>query len=428
MARKKLPKGAVAWSFYDWGNSAFSTTVEAGFLPIFISSFWGFGYKVEDTTFWWGTTVSTAGLIMAILSPGLGALADRAHYKKRALLIFALLGIIGTTLLAFIPKGYLFSALISYIIAHIGFAGSIVFYNALLPYVSDEDTVDFVSAMGYGLGYLGGGLLFAINVIWVLKPEAWGFADKAQAVQFSFLSVGVWWFIFTLPLLLRVKEPHIEGKISLTQATKEGFQQLITTFKEVKKYRNAFFFLIAYFIYIDRVHTIIVMATKFGKDIGLKTEHLITALLLVQFVGFPFTFLMGWIGQKIGPRPVIFFALIVYSVISIWSYFLKENFISIGGMLIPEFFGIAFLIAMVQGAIQSLSRSFYARLIPEDKSGEFFGFFSMVGKFSAIIGPFYVGSIAKITENPRMGIIALILFFFLGGIILATVKEEKPRS
>jgi len=420
-------KGALSWAMYDWANSAFSTVVQAGFFPIFFKNFWSKGAEVTESTLRLGIAVSTGSLIVAMIAPIIGAIADRGAAKKKFLLAFAALGIFATGGLYFIGEGNWQLAAIFYVIGTVGFLGSFVFYDSLLVSVSDESNVDVVSGRGFALGYLGGGVLFLFNVIMVQKPEMFGLSGAAQAVQISFLATAIWWAVFSIPLFRNVAEPAGGKKIPLRQAATEGFAQLAKTFQEIRKLKVVFTFLAAYWLYIDGVDTIITMAVDYGKSIGVPDDNLIVALLLVQFVGFPFAYLLGHLGQKLGAKKLILFGIAVYLVVTVLGSNLSLTPYNIFGWQISQFYLLAFLIAMVQGCIQAMSRSFYSRLIPQDKAAEFYGFYNMLGKFAAIIGPVMMSGIGRLTGNPRLGIQSIAILFIAGAILLWRVNEAEGR-
>jgi UMF1 family MFS transporter len=420
-------KGALSWAMYDWANSAFSTVVQAGFFPIFFKNFWSTGAEVTESTLRLGIAVSTGSLIVAMIAPIIGAFADRGAAKKRSLFVFAALGILSTGGLYFVKEGNWQLAAIFYVLGTVGFLGSFVFYDSLIISVSDESTVDIVSGRGYALGYLGGGLLFLVNVIMVQKPAVFGLSGAAAAVQISFLATALWWALFSIPLFLNVAEPAGGKKISFRQAAREGFVQLAKTFQEIRKLKVVFTFLAAYWLYIDGVDTIITMAVDYGKSLGVADNDLIVALLMVQFVGFPFAYLLGYLGQKLGAKRLILFGIAVYLVVTVLGANLSLRPYRIFGFEISQFYTLAFLIAMVQGCIQALSRSFYSRLIPKDKAAEFYGFYNMLGKFAAIIGPVLMGGVGHLTGNPRLGIQAIAILFIAGGLLLWRVNEKEGQ-
>ena len=414
--RKALP-----WAFYDWANSAYATTVLAGFFPIFLKDFWTPAGTAETvSSFRLGAANSTAGIIVACLAPILGAIADRGGARKRFLLFFATMGIVMTASLHWVAKGNWPAAVLLYVVATIGFSGANIFYDSLLVTVAEEKKFDMVSALGYSMGYLGGGLLFLFNVIMVSNPTKFGFPDAAEAVRFAFIVCAIWWAVFSVPLFLWVKEPKLETeKVSAAKAIAAGLRQLLETFRHIYGMKTVFLFLLAYWLYIDGVDTIILMAVDYGKSLGFDSGKLIKALLITQFVGFPAALVFGKIGERIGARRGIFIALAVYLGVTVWGYRMKSA---------NEFFGLAITIGLVQGGVQSLSRSLYARLIPKDKAGEFFGFYNMLGKFAAVLGPTLMGLVGVMTGNPRLSIFAVAALFIAGGTLLYFVKEPERMA
>lgn len=410
----------LAWTLYDWGNSAFATTVMAGFFPIFFKQYWSAGVEVSESTFYLGVANSIASLVIVLLAPLLGAIADRASHRKRFLLFFAFLGICMTALLPLVAKGEWPLAVMLYVVAALGFSGSISFYDSLIVFVTEPSRFDHVSALGYAMGYLGGGLLFALNVAMTLKPELFGLADAAEAVKLSFLSVALWWALFTVPLALWVHEPD-SNDIGTLGAVRAGLHQLVDTFHEIRRLRVVFLFLLGYWCYIDGVDTIVRMAVDYGLSIGFSSDSLIVALLITQFVGFPAAIGFGYLGKRLGPKVGIYLAIAVYSAIVLWASRMDSEI---------EFYGLAIGIGLVQGGIQSLSRSLYARLIPTDKSAEFFGFYNMLGKFAAVLGPVMVGWVGVLSGSPRIGILTLLLLFALGAFFLSKVdlSEGERRA
>jgi UMF1 family MFS transporter len=411
-------KRALPWALYDWANSAFATTVMAAFVPIFNKDFWSDGAADTVSTFRLSVASSTAAIIVAVLAPMLGAIADRGGAKKRFLAFFAGLGVLATSGLSLAGHGQWALALTLYVIAWIGFAGANIFYDALIVNVAERDKLDVVSALGFSLGYVGGGLLLAVNVVMVRNPALFGLADAGQAVRVSFLLVGVWWALFSLPLLFKVPEappPNRTG--GAVAAVREGFAQLVATFREIRRLRMVWMFLLAYWLYIDGVDTVIQMAVDYGRALKLDTGSLITALLITQFVGFPAALIFGKLGERFGAKRGIFVGLVVYVGACVGGYRMQHA---------SEFYLLAVVIGLVQGGVQALSRSYYARLIPPDKSAEFFGFYNMLGKFAAILGPAIMGSVALWTGNPRFGILAIIPLFIFGGLLLLRVKPAGP--
>lgn len=411
---------------YDWANSAFATTVMAGFFPIFFKQYWSAGADVNVSTARLGLANSVAGVVIALLAPVLGAIADKGSSKKKFLMFFSFMGIVMTMALYVVSKGDWVSAVFLYVVATAGFLGGNIFYDSLIVGVASEKRLDFVSALGFSTGYLGGGLLFGLNVWMTLSPKTFGFADAIEAVRFSFLAVGIWWAVFSIPIFLFVKEPKIDAA-SGTGAVRAGFGQFIHTFMEIRHLKTVFLFLAVYWLYIDGVDTIIVMAVDYGMSIGFESNDLIVALLITQFVGFPSAMAFGYIGQKIGAKRGIYIAIGVYIFVSVWGAFMHDK---------HEFYVLAIIVGLVQGGIQALSRSFYARIIPSNKSAEYFGFYNMIGKFATVLGPVVMGGAGLLVRSmgyssdiaSRASITSISLFFIIGGVLFYFVDEKKGRE
>lgn len=419
MSRDYDAKKVISWAFYDWGNSAFATTIMAGFFPIFFKQYWNADQSVNESTLHLGAANAIASIVIVVLAPLLGAIADKGNVRKKFLLFFASLGVVMTGSLYFVAQGDWVVAITLFVFATIGFMGGNVFYDALIMAVAPDKKVDFVSALGYGLGYLGGGLLFALNVFMTLNPQIFGLSDAGEAVRVSFVMVAVWWAVFSIPLLLFVKEPQPTSVSSAWAVISGGYKQLLLTMHEIRTLKFVLLFLAAYWCYIDGVDTVVRMAVDYGMSLGFKPNDLIVALLITQFVGFPAAIMFGKLGERFGAKSAIFIGIGVYVVITVWASFIEE---------VREFYILAVMIGLVQGGVQSLSRSFYTRLIPTGKSAEFFGFYNMLGKFSAILGPLIVGWVSVITGNPRFSILAITLLFGAGAVILYFVDENRGRE
>ncbi len=404
---------------YDWANSAFATTVMAGFFPVFFQKFWSVDVTPTETTSRLGFGSAIAGFVIAILAPILGAIADRGGRRKQFMFTWTLLGVVATGALYLAAHGQWMVALALFVFATIGFNGGIVFNDSLLLDVAKPQELDRVSALGYSLGYLGGGLLFLLNVIMVSKPALFGLADSAQAVRWSFVTVAVWWLLFTIPVMRRVKEQQRGSHPPLGEAIRIGFRELRSTIAHVRQYRVLVMFLVAYWFYIDGVNTIIKMAVDYGTALGLDTNKLLAALLVTQFVGFPAALLFGWFGERIGAQRGILIGLVVYVGITVYAYFLDSE---------AEFFVLAIAVGLVQGGVQSLSRSLFGRLVPAGKNAEFFGFYNMMGKFATVLGPLLIAIVAALTHNQRASIISLVLLFLVGGALLWRVKLTPPAA
>jgi UMF1 family MFS transporter len=420
-------KAIFGWCMYDWANSAFATTVMAGFFPIFFKQFWSVGADTTVSTARLGLANSIASITVALSAPILGAIADKGTSKKKFLLFFAYMGVVMTASLYMISRGNWLMAAVLYVLASIGFSGGNIFYDALITIVASERKLDFVSALGFSLGYLGGGILFAGNVWMALSPETFGFGNTGEAVRCSFLSVAIWWGIFSIPLLLFVKEPAHGEEKSGVDIVKAGFTQLQETFQDVRHLKTIFLFLVAYWLYIDGVDTIVRMAVDYGISIGFKSNDLVVALLIVQFIGFPAAIGFGYLGGMIGAKRAIFIAIAVYLFVSIWGAFMQSK---------NEFYILAITIGLVQGGIQALSRSFFAKIIPVERSAEYFGFYNMLGKFAAVIGPVLMGGVGLLVKSmgysssiaSRVSITSVAFLFIAGGTLFYFVNEERGRE
>lgn len=409
-------RNVISWGLYDWANSAFSTTIMAGFFPVFFKHFWSQGFSAIETTAKLATTVSVSSFLIAVASPTLGALADHRGKKKAFLIFFMLLGVMCSALLAFIPAGEWFVAALVYGIGMIGFNASCVFYDALLPFVVRKQNLDFASSLGYSLGYLGGGVLFAMNVVMYLNPERFGFSSGTAAVQVSFLSVAIWWFLFSLPLIFFVKEPPwpLLKKESWMALTKSALLAMKNTFLEIRKDRNLYIFMLAFWLYIDGVYTVITMAVDYGISLGFESKDLIAALLITQFVGFPATYVYGMISKTWGCRKPILFCITIYGLTVILATQMKTAL---------HFYLLAAVIGLIQGGVQSLSRSLFAKMISTEKSAEYFGFMNLIGKFASVLGPAIVALTVLVLKKSEYGLLGLLILFVTGGYLLMKVKE-----
>jgi UMF1 family MFS transporter len=411
---------------YDWANSAFATAIIAGFFPVFFKEFWSVGVETTTSTARRGLANSISSVFIALCAPLLGAIADKGTAKKKFLLFFAAMGVVMTWCLYLVSQGNWVMAVVLYVFASIGFSGGNIFYDSLITAVSSRDRMDIVSALGYSLGYLGGGLLFAIGVWMTLRPETFGFAGSTDAVRFSFVLVGAWWAVFSIPIFVLVKEPVLTSAGRRASVVRAGFEQLRITFREIRHLKMVFLFLLAYWLYIDGVDTVVRMAVDYGLSIGLERNDLITALLITQFVGFPCAIAFGYLGGRIGAKRAIYIAIAVYILVTVWAAFMQHR---------SEFYLLAAVVGLVQGGIQALSRSYYAKIIPADKSAEFFGFYNMLGKFAAVIGPVLIGSVGVLVRHlgyssniaSRVSITSVSILFLAGAILFYFVDEDKAR-
>ncbi|HEC33764.1 MAG TPA: MFS transporter [Chloroflexi bacterium] len=406
-----------AWCMYDWANSAFATTIMAAVLPTFYSAVAGATLTPVQASSRWGYTNTIAMLLVAFAAPILGAMADHSGAKKRFLGGFAGLGILFTALLLLVSTGDWLLASALYILGRIGFAGANIFYDSLLPHIAYPDEIDQVSTKGYALGYLGGGLLLVVNLAWIMKPAWFGLPNAEIASRLSFLSVAIWWMVFSIPLFRWVPEPpcvHERGESA--NPVRAGFQRLGRTFREIRRYRELFKFLVAFWLYNDGIGTIITMAVIFGAEIGIGDTDLIGAILAVQFLGIPFSFAFGRLARRLGTKRSIMLALGVYTVIAIGGYFMQTGL---------HFWILALLVATVQGGSQALSRSLFGRMAPKGKTAEFFGFYDVSSKFAGIVGPALFGLVGQVTGSSRLSIVSLVLFFISGGGLLLWVDEQE---
>ncbi|MFN8379888.1 MAG: MFS transporter [Anaerolineae bacterium] len=516
ISEKEYRSRVWGWAMYDWANSAFATTILAAVLPVYFSAVAAATLNSEATaTGYWSLGLSISLLLTAILSPFLGTLSDVRRSKKRFLGIFAVIGIVATGLLVLIDRGDWVAALLLFVVARIGFVGSYTFYDALLPHVARPDDQDRVSALGYALGYLGGGLLLAINVVMIfVLPGTWG-------PRLAFLSVALWWAIFSIPIFRRVPEPNTISSLKPGDSvTRASLRRMSHTFRDLRRYRELFKYLVAFLLYNDAIGTIIGLATIYGAELGFGSTELVLALLLVQFVGIPFSLIFGrlpdartklrpfflafilfnmialplvGIGARyalpadlVGAPPAqvsvttdasadtgdatsaeapaaapareqslplilgiiavvqvaaaafaaifgrffrgmaslfdtkrsIMLALVVYSIIAIWGFFIEST---------VEFWLLAWMVAIVQGGSQALSRSLFSNMSPREKSGEFFGLYGVMEKFSSILGPLLFALAVVVFGSSRPAILSLIAFFIIGGWLLSRVNVKEGQ-
>jgi UMF1 family MFS transporter len=434
----KNKRAIWGWAMYDWANSAFATTVMAGFFPIFFKQYWSYGVDVNMSTARLGVGNAMASIVVAVMAPILGAMADSGSVRKKFLIIFAYLGVLMTASLFLIKKGDWEWAIFLYVMGIIGFSGANIFYDSLLPSVADEGVIDYVSGLGFSMGYLGGGVLFLGNVLMTLMPEKFGLPDAGTAIRYAFVSVAFWWGFFTIFTILWV--PEVQTTAAPSNGIRflvDGLKQFTGTFKKIRHLKTVFLFLIAYWFYIDGVDTIIRMAVDYGMSIGFDSNDLIIALLITQFVGFPCALFFGKLGQMWSARKSIYIAIGIYVIVTLWGTMMTQK---------HEFYVLAIIIGMVQGGIQALSRSYYSRLIPKNRIAEFYGFYNMLGKFAAILGPVLIGIVGLIARHilmppsptaeqfvhvsrqaSRWGIASILLLFIMGAILLFFVDEEKGK-
>lgn len=418
-----------AWAMYDWANSAMVCTIITAVFPIYYSKVACAQFKPEEASGKLAVATTIGMVIIAVLSPILGAFADYTAAKKRLLGVFLALGLASVAAMFFIHTGDWVLASVLFILANIGANGSFVFYDALLPHIAREDEIDRVSTAGYALGYVGGGVLLALNLAWLQKPEWFGLPSgdhlsESQATlpaRLAFVSVAVWWFLFSIPLFRRVSEPRIvrqAGEAEAENPVRATLRRLGRTAGELRRYRNGFLMLLAFLIYNDGIGTIIRMATVFGAEIGLEQNTMIKSILIVQFVGIPFSFLFGSLAGWIGAKRSILLGLLAYTLICVVGYSMRTD---------NDFLILAVLVGMVQGGTQALSRSLFASLIPRARSGEYFGFFAVVEKFAGIFGPAVFAAVNFMTGSSRGAILTVIAFFVVGAVLLMLVDVEEGQ-
>lgn len=413
---EKLNKIEKSWVMYDWANSAYSMAVTSTILPLYFKMvFANSGGSASISTAYWGYANSIGTLIVAILSPILGTIADYKGYKMKLFNLFFILGIAFTALLAAVPDSYWMLLLIFYIINSIGFSGSCIFYDAFLVDVTTEERMDRVSSLGFGMGYIGSTIPFILCMAIVILAQFNIIPiSVAEACKISFVITAVWWAVFTLPMLKRVKQVH--GIEIEPNPIKNSFIRLGNTFKNVKQHKKLFLFLLAYFFYIDGVNTIITMATSYGSDLGISTTTLLIILLVTQFVAFPCSIIFGRLAEKYKGKTMLYAGIIIYSIICIYSYFIRTSL---------DFWILAVMVGTSQGGIQALSRSYFGKLVPKENANEFFGFYNIFGKFAAILGPFLVGIVTQVTGKTNNGVLSIILLFIIGGAVLTKVPDKQ---
>ena len=409
-----------AWAMYDWANSAFQTTIIAAVFPIYFSRVVAAEMAEADalSRFAWASTIAI--LIVAVVAPLLGAIADHAAVKKRFLAIFAGIGITSCFAMFWLTEGEWVMALTLFVIGNVGVAGSIVFYESLLPHLVGPNELDRVSTAGYAIGYLGGGVMLAINLLMIQQPAWFGLADAGIGTRLALASVGVWWLIFSIPLFMKVPEPAALAVPERERASLAlGMRHLARTFRELRHYRQALIFLAAFFVYNDGIQTMIKMAAIYGDTIGLDSGAMITALLLTQFIGVPAAFGFGALAGRVGAKPAVYLGLGVYTLIAALGYYMTTAF---------HFFALAILVGLVQGGTQALSRSLFASMIPRQKSSEFFAFFGVFERYAGVLGPAVFATVVSVTGQGRLAILAVLFFFIAGAFLLTFVDVDKGRA
>jgi UMF1 family MFS transporter len=401
---------------YDWANSAFAVVILTAIFPVYYRSLaLAGGAAPETATAYWAYTTSLSLLLVAVIGPVAGAAADILGAKKRFLAVALWLGVLGTASLALVGPGeYRFASLL-FALANLGFAGGNIFYEALLPQVARADDLDRVSARGYALGYLGGGLLL-VDALWLYRPAWFGMADRGVALQACFISVAGWWLIFAVPLFRTVMEPKVRDRPRLSFACADSLERLRQTFSEIRRYRELTLFLMAFWLYNDGIGTIMKLAAAYGDEIGVGHNDMIGALILTQFIGFPCSIGFGALAQRWSAKRAIYFGLAVYGAISVAGFFVRSA---------ADFYALAIMVGLVQGGTQALSRSLFAAMVPKTHSAEFFGFFSTGEKVAGIIGPAIFGLVGQLTGSSRWGIASIIVLFASGALLLRRVDVDE---
>jgi UMF1 family MFS transporter len=419
----------LGWAMYDFANSAFATTILAViFNQYFATVVAGgekgvvlLGIRLHGASFF-TFSISLSMAISAVMDPFLGAVADASGSKKHFLMIFCYTAILFTGLLCFVHEGNYWKGAIFFIIANIGFAGGNVYYNAFLTEISTDRTIGRISGLGWALGYIGGGGLLAINLVMLKYPEVFGFARDYFSVQDCFLSVAVWWFVFSIPTFLFLKERKRKDVLSAKDHYfREGYRRLIETFRQIKRFKELSKFFLAFLIYNDGIETVIVMASIFGAEVlGMETGEIIIFFLMIQGIAFLGSLLFGFLADAIGNKRTVMISLGIWSFIVIWAFCL-------GVVWDPktEYWILGALAGTVMGGSQAASRSLQGLFTPDTNNAEFFGFFAVSGKFASVFGPMIYGILITITGNVQSGILSVLAFFIVGGAILLTVNEKK---
>lgn len=411
-------KEVRSWMMYDWANSAFATTMLAAVLPIFYQTVAASNLPAHQATSYWAFTQTIGMILVALLSPILGAMADLSQRKMAFLRVFAWAGALACTLMVFAGEGDWIYVSALFIIATLGFSGGNTFYDSLLPDIAAPHERDEVSAKGYMYGYIGGGVLLAINIVMLEMWEPLGFSSKVAATQAVFLTVGIWWFFFSMPLFKNLRDPVRTERRPVAYYAKRGFGRIFQTVKRIKHYPELIKYIFAFWFFNDGISTIIGMSAIYGAEIGIQTSHLIIALLITQFVGIPFTFLFAKFANRLGSKRSLYISLSTYIVIVFLGYFMTTAL---------HFYILAFMVGMVQGGSQAVSRSVYSQMVPRSRATEFFGFLSLSSKVSASIGPAVFGAVGLLTGSTRLAILSILLFFIVGIVLLIFVNIEKGR-
>ena len=412
-SQKTFTKTVKSWIAYDAGNSAFATTVVAAFFPIFYLEFWASTMPKVEASIYLNWTLVICNTLILLSGPVIGAYTDINRSTKSALNIFTIIGALFVGSLFFIDIGFWLYALIFFGIANYCFCVAQIPYDKILTKITSPNNFSIISNQGYAWGYFGGGALFLLNALMSIYPSSFGLDSQAEAIRISFLMVSIWWLLFLIPLFLNFKETKTEQhSISVFSSS---FKNIFNTLKSVYQYKNAFLFLIAFFLFIDGAHTVIYLASTFALNLGLETSSIIQALILVQFVAFPATLLWGYVANKYGDKLVLYITIASYICIIVYSTTLSSAF---------EFYLLAAWVGFVQGGIQGSSRGMFGKLIPKEKAGEFFGLYNVMGRAGAILGPLMVGTLLTLYGNVRIALLPIAVLFIIGGLLLTRVKNE----
>ena len=421
----RLSKQEVAWALYDWAASAFALCILAGFFPIFFESYWAQNLPAPEETFWYGILVAIASLAGAMLAPWIGTLADTGQSRKKWLLCFALLGMVCTCGLILVGRNHWPLAGAIFVIGTVGYYGAFIAYNSLLPCVSPPENRHFVSGLGFAMGYLGGVILFVASIVVVKNFAAIGLASETAAIPLTFLAAAAWWLVFTLPLLLLVHEPQRQS--SPTPASMH-LHRLSQTLREITRNRSVLIFLIAYWLYIDGVNTVVSMASNYGKTLGFSTSTMLGTLILAQVVGVPSTLLVTYLASKFRALPFFYAGIALYLITVGYAAVMPTAPIEIFGFSVSSLYVLGFLVGCAQGGMQALSRSTFSLLIPPGRTASYFGVYNMLGQYAALLGPLAMALVTRITGSPRWGVASIALLFLAGGLMLTRLRNVEGEK
>jgi UMF1 family MFS transporter len=438
----KLTKGEKSWIMYDWANSVYATIMMAAIVPIYFSSVVEAAYPVADGVtriatqtgdYWWGIGTSLAMLVVALAAPIVGALSDFLGYRKKLFTAFFIIGV-GFTLFAAIADSWVL-LLIGYAVSHVGFSGANLIYDSFLPDVTTPERMDKISGYGFAFGYIGGSTIpFLIAIALVTFGEQLFGLTGYTPVKISVAITAVWWAVFTIPFMLNVKQLHGVPKPKGESVIKAAWSSVIATAKKIIGDKKILFFILAYFFYIDGVGTVINMATSYGAELGLNQTLMILALLVTQLVAFPCSILFASLSKKYGSFKMITGAVCLYLFICVIGFFMgisfEEQFFGVNSETVSTvlFWILAAMVGMVQGGIQATSRAYFAKLIPADNSGEYFGFFDIFGKFASVLGPMLYSLTKGVTGRSSYSILSIILLFAIALVILQAGKKYFAKN